>query len=416
MAKRGNESSGVTLKSEEVEISEGYELPVQSTPSVGIAFMDNQADVLELASLRRELDRCKLHIQVLLQSNKLLEDKLSQVMREFEEYVNSVRLQICFECGEDMFDQNTDEKVFIDSEKALFTSSTESSPYFNVDPTFNPPPDNLFIKKQQLSDSSPGIQSAFSYGATQGYSLFAAAPLPSPVLPNSVSLASEVKSTSSFTSRSSKVTRSMNPTSNPQVYKPVGILASQQDQLDALPQKERGDLGRLESASSSLVRHESLSSTGRTVPSLQRQDSSMSSVSSASRSSLSTSAVPFTPAMASIIRSSSPAAIASMALKSQNGAFAEPGGVESHPADSSSQSTELCMHFLKGRCRYKRQCKYSHNVTVCPYCNMELPEAKIAASTHLSRCYKSKVKGSSTAGDVEPEQDEDFDSMELNTK
>jgi len=53
-----------------------------------------------------------------------------------------------------------------------------------------------------------------------------------------------------------------------------------------------------------------------------------------------------------------------------------------------ANSSEICQHFLKGRCRYKSLCKYSHEVTQCPHCEGELPLAKIAASTHLSRCYK----------------------------
>jgi len=55
---------------------------------------------------------------------------------------------------------------------------------------------------------------------------------------------------------------------------------------------------------------------------------------------------------------------------------------------SSPAVAEVCQHFLKGRCRYKSLCKYSHDIIQCPYCKGELPLAKIAASTHLSRCFK----------------------------
>jgi len=55
---------------------------------------------------------------------------------------------------------------------------------------------------------------------------------------------------------------------------------------------------------------------------------------------------------------------------------------------SPETGAEVCQHFLKGRCRYKSLCKYSHDIAQCPYCKGELPMAKIAASTHLSRCYK----------------------------
>lgn len=52
-------------------------------------------------------------------------------------------------------------------------------------------------------------------------------------------------------------------------------------------------------------------------------------------------------------------------------------------------SDELCRHFLKGKCRYKSNCKFSHKVDNCPYCGLRLPSSKVAASAHLSRCSKS---------------------------
>jgi len=75
-------------------------------------------------------------------------------------------------------------------------------------------------------------------------------------------------------------------------------------------------------------------------------------------------------------------------------------------ADTSPVSEELCRHFLKGRCRYKRLCKFSHEVATCPYCLIELPQAKIAASTHLSRCYKANGKPSAN-GSIDDDQDQD---------
>jgi hypothetical protein len=79
---------------------------------------------------------------------------------------------------------------------------------------------------------------------------------------------------------------------------------------------------------------------------------------------------------------------------------------ESDVVDTSPVSEELCRHFLKGRCRYKRLCKFSHEVATCPYCLIELPQAKIAASTHLSRCYKANGKPSAN-GSQDDEQDQD---------
>jgi len=53
------------------------------------------------------------------------------------------------------------------------------------------------------------------------------------------------------------------------------------------------------------------------------------------------------------------------------------------------KSDELCRHFLRGKCRYKSNCKFSHKIDNCPYCGERLPSSKVAASAHLSRCSKS---------------------------
>jgi hypothetical protein len=73
--------------------------------------------------------------------------------------------------------------------------------------------------------------------------------------------------------------------------------------------------------------------------------------------------------------------------------------------DMSPVSEELCRHFLKGRCRYKRLCKFSHEVAVCPYCSIDLPQAKIAASTHLSRCFKVYRSLTSSTGSLDDDQE-----------
>jgi hypothetical protein len=48
----------------------------------------------------------------------------------------------------------------------------------------------------------------------------------------------------------------------------------------------------------------------------------------------------------------------------------------------------ICRHYIQGRCRYKAQCKFSHEVDQCPFCQESLPRSKIASSTHLARCFK----------------------------
>jgi len=51
-----------------------------------------------------------------------------------------------------------------------------------------------------------------------------------------------------------------------------------------------------------------------------------------------------------------------------------------------------CRHFLRGNCRYKSKCKYSHELLDCVYCKEKLPKSKVAASTHLSRCWKAAIQ------------------------
>lgn len=51
-------------------------------------------------------------------------------------------------------------------------------------------------------------------------------------------------------------------------------------------------------------------------------------------------------------------------------------------------SHSICRHFLKGRCRYKATCRFSHEVGHCPYCHEELPANRVTSSAHLGRCWK----------------------------
>jgi len=48
----------------------------------------------------------------------------------------------------------------------------------------------------------------------------------------------------------------------------------------------------------------------------------------------------------------------------------------------------ICRHYLKGRCRYKVNCKFSHDLKICPHCNTLLdkrdPEQDAA---HLADCW-----------------------------
>lgn len=48
----------------------------------------------------------------------------------------------------------------------------------------------------------------------------------------------------------------------------------------------------------------------------------------------------------------------------------------------------LCQFYLKGKCRFRERCHFSHELSHCHHCGTELPLSKISASAHLSRCYK----------------------------
>jgi len=47
----------------------------------------------------------------------------------------------------------------------------------------------------------------------------------------------------------------------------------------------------------------------------------------------------------------------------------------------------ICEHFLEGKCRKKKACKKSHNLTVCVYCQGQLPTNRVSASSHLKKCF-----------------------------
>jgi hypothetical protein len=51
-------------------------------------------------------------------------------------------------------------------------------------------------------------------------------------------------------------------------------------------------------------------------------------------------------------------------------------------------SRDLCPHFLRGKCRFKKFCRFSHILSICPYCKDNLPLNRVSASAHLSRCWK----------------------------
>jgi len=65
------------------------------------------------------------------------------------------------------------------------------------------------------------------------------------------------------------------------------------------------------------------------------------------------------------------------------------------PASESgnSQSSEICPYYLKGGCRFRKNCRLSHNIGPnCPYCGQDLPQTWTQQSKHLKRCWESGVE------------------------
>jgi hypothetical protein len=75
-------------------------------------------------------------------------------------------------------------------------------------------------------------------------------------------------------------------------------------------------------------------------------------------------------------------------LKMQFESSAEPTPSSGLNFNLNSESEGICPHFLKGKCRFKDKCRQSHDITYCVYCQAKLPSNKVAASAHLSKCYR----------------------------
>jgi len=61
---------------------------------------------------------------------------------------------------------------------------------------------------------------------------------------------------------------------------------------------------------------------------------------------------------------------------------------------STESSTEVCPYFLKGGCRFRKNCRLSHQIGAdCPYCQQVLPTTWTQQSKHLRRCWESQVDG-----------------------
>jgi len=79
-------------------------------------------------------------------------------------------------------------------------------------------------------------------------------------------------------------------------------------------------------------------------------------------------------------------------FSSRSGSFSLTNSSSSSTSNSSpiKQSRNICRHYLKGRCRYRAACRFSHYVPQCPYCEISLPVIdEFEATLHLSSCWKS---------------------------
>lgn len=101
-------------------------------------------------------------------------------------------------------------------------------------------------------------------------------------------------------------------------------------------------------------------------------------------------------------------------------AFEAANGLSITPPSSTTEQqgsdNVICKHYLRGKCRFRERCRHSHDIEICVYCNVRLPKSKLAASAHLSRCYKLKnnkisengtnALGSTSSDQSEPEQEQ----------
>lgn len=58
----------------------------------------------------------------------------------------------------------------------------------------------------------------------------------------------------------------------------------------------------------------------------------------------------------------------------------------------SGNPQELCPFFIRGACRFRKNCRLSHNIGLfCPHCGEDLPQRWTQQSKHLKRCWEDQV-------------------------
>jgi len=68
-------------------------------------------------------------------------------------------------------------------------------------------------------------------------------------------------------------------------------------------------------------------------------------------------------------------------------------GQQSTSSAGPSPSAEICPYFLKGGCRFRKNCRLSHSIGAnCPYCAQPLPTTWTQQSKHLKKCWEAQVE------------------------
>jgi len=77
-------------------------------------------------------------------------------------------------------------------------------------------------------------------------------------------------------------------------------------------------------------------------------------------------------------------------------------GSLSDGSPSASTSSEICPYFLKGGCRFRKNCRLSHSIgRDCPYCLSVLPTTWTQQSKHLKKCWEGQVENEELANSMD---------------
>jgi len=87
-------------------------------------------------------------------------------------------------------------------------------------------------------------------------------------------------------------------------------------------------------------------------------------------------------------------------LEHSHSAFS--GQQSSASSAGASPSAEICPYFLKGGCRFRKNCRLSHSIGAnCPYCAQPLPTTWTQQSKHLKKCWEAQVEDEELVNSVD---------------